>query len=120
MNISVVGLGYVGTSLAAVLSKENEVIALDVSIEKVDKVNKSIAPIDDSELQTYLKKYKLKLKATTSKEIAYNNPDYVIIATPTDYDPKTNYFDTSSVESVVKDVRNTPLNPLLLLNLQCL
>ena len=104
MNISVVGLGYVGTSLAAVLSKENEVIALDVSIEKVDKVNKSIAPIDDSELQTYLKKYKLKLKATTSKEIAYNNPDYVIIATPTDYDPKTNYFDTSSVESVVKDV----------------
>ncbi len=104
MKITVVGLGYVGLSLAVLLSQHNEVLALDVVEEKVDMINNKKSPITDKEIQDYLNTKDLNLTATTDKQKAYKDAEYVIIATPTDYDAERNYFDTSSVDSVIKDV----------------
>ena len=105
MKIAVAGLGYVGLSNAILLSQNNSVIALDIAQERVDLVNNHQSPIHDAECSDYLANIALDLKATTDPQLAYEGADFVIIATPTDYDPATNAFDTSSVESVIDHVR---------------
>ncbi|SDK39974.1 nucleotide sugar dehydrogenase [Alkalibacterium thalassium] len=105
MNITVVGMGYVGLSNAILLAQNNSVKALEVIKEKVDMINEKKSPIVDKEISDYLANKDLDLVATTDKEEAYgNNPEYVVIAAPTNYDDKTNYFDTSLVEEVISDV----------------
>ncbi len=104
MKIAVVGIGYVGLSNAVLLSQKNEVIAFDVNLEKVIQLNNRVSPIKDNDIEDYLSNKNLNLKATSNKKEAYNNADFVIIATPTDYDTETNYFNTSSIEEVIKDI----------------
>jgi UDPglucose 6-dehydrogenase len=104
MRIAVAGTGYVGLSNAALLAKNNEVVAVDIVQEKVDKINRGESPIVDKELSEVLASGKLKLTATTQAEGAYSKANYVVVATPTDYDPRTNFFNTSTVESVIDDV----------------
>ena len=104
MKIAVAGLGYVGLSLAVLLSQHNEVVALDIIKEKVDMINNKKSPISDKDIEEYLKTKELNLTATTDKVKAYKDAEYIIIATPTDYDPGKNYFNTKSVESVITDV----------------
>lgn len=104
MNITVVGTGYVGLANAILLSQNNEVIALDVNKEKVEKINNKQSPIADKEIEDFLLNKKLNLIATTDKKVAYKNPEYTIIATPTDYDTEKNFFNTSTVESVIKEL----------------
>ena len=104
MKIAVAGTGYVGLSIATLLSQHNEVYALDIIPEKVDMINKGISPIEDKEIQEYLKNKKLNLRATLNQEEAFKDADYVIISTPTNYDEKLDYFDTSSVESTIEAV----------------
>lgn len=104
MKIAVAGTGYVGLSLAVLLAQHHKVIALDLIKEKVDMINAKKSPIQDTEIQDYLLNKSLNLMGTLDKEIAYKNADFVIIATPTDYDAETHYFNTKSIESVIKDV----------------
>lgn len=104
MKIAVAGTGYVGLSNAVVLAQHHEVVALDISTEKVELINAKHSPIVDEEMQDYLTTHKLDLTATTDPQVAYGGAEVVVVATPTDYDPHTNYFNTSSVESVVDDV----------------
>ncbi|MEN8674481.1 nucleotide sugar dehydrogenase [Nocardioides sp.] len=104
MKIAVAGLGYVGLSNAVVLAQHHDVVAVDVDQDRVDQVNDKTSPIEDAELQEFLTERELHLTATLDKQSAYADADFAIVATPTNYDEKTNYFDTSSVESVVTDV----------------
>ncbi len=104
MKIAVAGVGYVGLSNAVLLSQYNHVVAFDISEERVDMVNRRISPIVDDEIERYLKEKELDIVATTNAEEAFSDAKFVIVSTPTDYDPNKSYFDTSSVESVIETV----------------
>jgi UDPglucose 6-dehydrogenase len=104
MKIAIAGTGYVGLSMAVLLAQRHEVVALDIAPTKVEQINRCVSPIEDADIQAYLRGRTLNLRATLDKAEAYRGAEFVVIATPTDYDPETHVFDTRSIESVVRDV----------------
>lgn len=115
MQIAVAGTGYVGLSLSVLLAQHNEVRAVDIVKEKVEQINNKKSPIVDKEIEEYLSNHKLNLTATTDAEAAYSNAEFIIIATPTNYDPEKNYFDTSSVENVIETVLKVNPNAVMVI-----
>ena len=104
MKIAIAGTGYVGLSNAVLLAQHNEVVAVDIVASKVEKINRKESTIEDAEIEDYLQNKSLNLRATLDIQDAYSGADFVVIATPTDYDPQTNYFNTASIEAVIRDV----------------
>lgn len=115
MQIAVAGTGYVGLSLSVLLAQHNEVTAVDIVKEKVEQINNKKSPIVDKEIEEYLANHQLNLTATTDAEAAYSKAEFIIIATPTNYDPEKNYFDTSSVENVIKTVLKVNHNAVMII-----
>lgn len=115
MKIAVAGTGYVGLSNAVLLAQYNQVVALDIDQEKVDLINAKKSPIEDKDIEEFLASYDLDLVATTNQYEAYQDADFVVISTPTDYDPQTNFFNTTSVEEVIKNVINIAPNALMII-----
>ena len=115
MQIAVAGTGYVGLSLSVLLAQHNEVTAVDIVKEKVEQINNKKSPIVDKEIEEYLANHQLNLTATTDAEAAYNKAKFIIIATPTNYDPEKNYFDTSSVENVIETVLKVNYNAVMII-----
>jgi len=115
MNIAVAGIGYVGLSNAVLLSQFYNVIAYDIDNEKVDSVNNRISPIEDSEIEAFFKQKSLNLKAVSDSSLAFNSAEFIIIATPTDYDTESNFFNTSSIENVLKDIQNNNPNATVII-----
>ena len=115
MKIAVIGTGYVGLSNAVLLAQNNEVVALDIISEKVDMINDGLSPIIDVDIEDFLKNKKLNLKATLDKTEAIQNADYVVIATPTDYDAEANYFNTDVVDFIVQDIIKSNPNAVMII-----
>ncbi len=115
MKIAVAGIGYVGLSNAILLAQHNEVTAVDVFQEKADMINNRKSPIVDSEIEEYLATKELHLRATINGEEAYKDAEYIIIATPTNYDPDKNFFDTSSIENVIELVKDVNPNAVMVI-----
>ena len=115
MKISIAGIGYVGLSNAILLSQKNTVVAFDISPKRVEQLNNNISPVDDKEIEDYLSNKKLNLSATLDKNKAFDDSDYIVIATPTNYDVDTNFFNTDSVESLISDIRVINPNAMIII-----
>ena len=115
MNIAVAGIGYVGLSNAVLLSQLHNVIAYDIDKEKVNKVNNRISPIEDSEIEAFFKQKSLNLKAVSDSSLAFNSAEFIIIATPTDYDTENNFFNTDSIEKVMQDIEDINSNATVII-----